>query len=125
MHGEFLSLQLPSVIMPSGLLDKAYLTHRAISVGPTVPCTATFMRRFEWCLPLALIWPCSLYGTWAFLAVMLPRLPLQAYSESFFFFSFFFKRTSQSTPDSNSSKKLPLSIFSVLTKYTLGNENFK
>ena len=40
-------------------------------------------------------------------------------------FFFFFKRTSQSTPDSNSSKKLPLSIFSVLTKYTLGNENFK
>ena len=112
----------PSVITLSGLLDKADLTHHAISLGPTVPCTAPFMRRFEWWLPLAPLWPCSLYGTWTFLAVMLPRFPLQAYSESFFFF---FKRTLQSTPSSNSSKKLPLSIFLVLTKYTLGNENFK
>ena len=37
----------------------------------------------------------------------------------------FFKRTSQSTPRQDSSKKLLLSIFLVLTKYTLGNENFK
>lgn len=122
MHGEFFPLHLPSVIMPPGLLDKADLTHHAISLGPTVPCTAPFMRRVEWWLPLAPIWPCSLYGTWVFLAVMLPRFPLQAYSESFFCF---FKRTSQSTPSRDSSKKLLLSIFLVLTKYTSGHENFK
>lgn len=65
---------------------------------------------------LALLWDLGLFSSHAS-QVSPPGLP--------WVFFCFFKRTSQSTPSRDSSKKLLLNIFLVLTKYTLGNENFK
>ena len=111
----------PSVITLSGLLDKADLTHHAISLGQQFPALHHLWED----LSGGYHWPpyglALFMGLGPFWQSCFPGFPSRPTLSLFFFF----KRTLQSTPSSNSSKKLPLSIFLVLTKYTLGNENFK